>query len=151
MTNLKSNSQTGTHFSVTYLGRLDDLKQYTFATDDGAVSIEGKIFLNPILDLTGAEISINRLGANDSMPFYHKHKDNEEIYIFIGGRGEIQIDGETIEVSEGTVVRIAPDAVRSWRNCSDQPLFYIVVQVPANQYQGDTITDGILVDGEVKW
>lgn len=143
---------TGPQFSVAHLGPFAELNQYTFAPPGLSFEIEGKVFLNPLLNLTGAEISLNKLPAKGGMPFYHKHKLNEEVYIFIKGKGEIQIDNQTLAVSEGSVVRIAPGGVRCWRNNSAEALYYIVIQAPANQYHsGDTINDGIALEHVVRW
>ncbi len=37
--------------------------------------------------LTGAEVSINTFLAGASVPFVHSHKNNEEIYGVIAGKG----------------------------------------------------------------
>lgn len=50
--------------------------------------------LHDILNLTGAEISINNLPAGAGVPFVHSHKGNEEIYAVLSGRGKAVIDGE---------------------------------------------------------
>lgn len=44
-----------------------------------------------------------------SMPFYHKHRENEELYIFVKGQGEFKIDDEILEIKEGTVIRVAQE------------------------------------------
>ncbi len=143
---------TKLQFSVAHLGPFAELNQYKFAPPGLSFEIEGKVFLNPLLNLTGSEISLNKLPAKGGMPFYHKHKLNEEVYIFIKGKGQIQIDDQTVSVSEGSVVRISPGGVRCWRNNSDEPLYYIVIQAPANQYtSGDTINDGIALEHAVRW
>ncbi len=41
---------------------------------------EPRIELHDLLNLTGAEISINALPAGAGVPFTHSHKQNEEIY-----------------------------------------------------------------------
>ena len=55
--------------------------------------------LHDILNLTGAEISINNLPAGAGVPFVHSHKTNEEIYAVLSGRGKAVIDGETVELA----------------------------------------------------
>lgn len=143
---------TGSNFSVAHLGPFAELNQFKFAPPGLSFEIEGKVFLNPLLKLTGSEISLNKLPAKGGMPFYHKHKLNEEVYLFIKGKGEIQIDNQTITVSEGSVVRVSPGGVRCWRNIADEPLYYIVIQAPVNQYtSGDTINDGIALEHAVRW
>ena len=46
-----------------------------------------------MLSLTGAEISINQLPAGTGVPFVHAHKNNEEIYGIISGKGKALING----------------------------------------------------------
>jgi len=150
-TNQTPHKQQAENYSATNLGALDNLHQYTFSHEALPVDIEGKIFLNQLLDLSSAEISLNRLEKNSSMPFFHKHHKNEEIYIFIKGKGEIQIDDDIIPIQEGSVVRIAPEGVRCWRSL-DESLHYIVIQAPVKQYtNGETISDGEGVDKVVNW
>ena len=54
----------------------------------------GKAFLHDILNLTSCEISINVVPKDFKVPFNHKHKENEEIYIIIGGEGIITVNDE---------------------------------------------------------
>ena len=54
--------------------------------------------LHDKLGLTGAEVSVNRLPAGAAVPFVHAHKQNEELYGVLEGRGELWIDGEVVEV-----------------------------------------------------
>ena len=89
---------------------------------------------------------------NAGMPLYHKHKHSEEIYVFIRGQGEFQVDGDIFSVHEGTVVKVAPAGERCWRNTGPGDLYYVVIQVAENSYQhGTTIQDGIGLDREVTW
>ena len=53
---------------------------------------EGRTDLHEILSLTGAEISINNLPAEASVPFVHSHKNNEEVYGIFSGKGKVIID-----------------------------------------------------------
>lgn len=126
--------------------------QYKFSHEGLPMEIEGKIFLNELLNLTSSEISLNRFPANTSMPFHHRHAANEEIYIFIKGEGEFQVDGVIIPVTEGSVISVAPTGSRCWRSLPGEPLYFIVIQAPAEQYKsGISINDGIAVSGDVTW
>lgn len=143
---------TGENFSATELGELENLDRYRFTHAGLPFEVEGKVFLNSVLGLTSAEISINKLPAKASMPFHHRHRNNEEIYIFVKGRGEFRIDDELLPVREGTVIRVAPEGIRCWRNVSDEPLYYIVIQGRAGSYGNDrTIEDGEAVGKPVVW
>src|SRR5512136_2707471 len=70
-------------YSVTELGNMDRITRVT---------------LKEKLDLTGAEISANRLPAGAEIPFAHSHKRNEEIYIFTSGKGLFLLDGTKLPV-----------------------------------------------------
>jgi len=152
MTPARSQAKASQNYTAAHLGPFEKLNQYKFSHEGLPFEIEGKIFLNDLLKLTGAEVSLNRLPPNVGMPFYHRHKANEEIYIFIRGRGEFQVDGETIPVSEGSVISVAPNGSRCWRSLNNEPLHFIVIQAPAGQYKsGVSISDGVAVDGAVIW
>lgn len=115
------------------------------------LEIPGKHFLKDKLGLTACEISVNSLKPGTDMPFYHTHQQNEEVYIFIQGKGQMQVDGEVIEVQEGTIVRIAPNGVRTWRNNSKEPLFYIVAQMKENSLIQYGLGDGVVQEKAVSW
>ena len=86
------------------------------------------------------------------MPFYHTHRLNEEIYIFLKGVGEFQIDGRVLPISEGTVVRVSQEGERCWRNTSEtEDLYYVVVQARAGTYEGNAVADGVGVQKRVSW
>lgn len=75
---------------------------------------EGRVELHEKLSLTGAEVSINQLPAGASVPFVHSHKNNEEIYGILSGKGKAVIDGEEIELAAGDWLKIAPAAKRQF-------------------------------------
>lgn len=147
-----TNSKRGPNFTAIDLGPLAQLDQYKFKHPALPRETDGKLFLHQLLGLTSSEISMNKLPPRTSMPFYHKHQLNEEIYIFLKGEGEFQIDGKVFQVREGTVVRVAQEGERCWRNTSDtDDLSYIVVQARAGTYEGDTVADGVGVQKRVSW
>lgn len=74
-----------------------------------SVAQDARVELHDSLALTGAEVSINHLPAGAGVPFVHSHKQNEEIYGILSGKGFITIDGEKIELQAGDWLRIAPD------------------------------------------
>ena len=61
-----------------------------------SVADDARTELHDQLGLTGAEISINNLPAGAGVPFVHSHKQNEEIYVVLSGKGKAVIDGETV-------------------------------------------------------
>ena len=151
MTEINCEVKHGANFAATNVGKLSQLNRFSFQLPSRAIEVEGKLFINQLLDLTSCEISLNKLPAKATIPFYHKHKQNEEVYLFIQGRGEFQIDSEVFSISEGTVVRVDPDGERTLKSISDEDLVYIVTQSRANSYEGNTISDGVAVDKKVSW
>lgn len=143
--------KSGENFAVVDLGAFFGLDRFAFLAPEAKIEAEGKVFLKDVLNLTGAEISVNKLAPGKSIPFYHKHRQNEEIYIFIKGTGEFQVDDTVFPVSEGSVVRVDCNGERCWRNNSDEDLFCIVIQARSRSYEGGTISDGIGVEKRVSW
>ncbi|NHC35288.1 cupin domain-containing protein [Scytonema millei] len=151
MTAIDCEVQRSENATVANIGKLSQLNRFVFQLPSRAIEVEGKLFIKQILDLTSCEISFNKLPAKAAIPFYHKHKQNEEVYLFIQGKGEFQIDGKVFPIVEGTVVRVAPDGERTLRSISDKDLVYIVIQSRANSYEGHTILDGVAIDKKVSW
>ncbi|GAX36552.1 cupin domain-containing protein [Nodularia sp. NIES-3585] len=152
MTQAKAPAKTAQNFAAADLGTFSELTQFAFQIPGSDRQIEGKIFLKQLLNLTSAEISINNLPPGKSVPFYHKHKFNEEIYIFVQGQGEFQVDERVFAVSEGSVVRVDPQGERCWRNTSNtENLICIVIQAKAGSYTEHTIQDGVCVQKRVSW
>lgn len=141
----------GENFASANLGKFESLDQFVFEAPEVKIKREGKVFLKELLNLTGAEISFNKLSAHESISFYHTHQQNEEIYIFLKGTGEFQIDGKIFPVREGSIVRVDPAGERCYRNCGDTDLYLIVIQVKAGSYEGRTIQDGVAVRKRVSW
>ena len=85
-----------------------------------------KFFLHDLLGLTSCEISVNSMPAGVKLPFNHKHKQNEEIYIFLKGKGIMTLDGKILDVKEGSCVKVLPNSVRTMESKTE--LQYICVQ-----------------------
>jgi mannose-6-phosphate isomerase-like protein (cupin superfamily) len=111
----------------------------------------GKMFLGEQLGSTSAEISVNRIEPGDGYEFLHRHRTHEEVYLVIAGSGDMLVDGEQIAISEGTVVRVSPDGVRSIRAAVDSALTYLCIQAVSGTLRQYTVTDGELVPGVVNW
>lgn len=134
-----------TNFSVVEAGSFSGILSVT----EGPSA--GKFFLKDKLGLTSMEVSLNQLPAGASVPFYHTHRENEELYIFIGGQGQFQVDGQTMEVKEGTAVRVGPEGERTIRNNGTGDLYFIVIQARADSLRQWVMTDGVILDKSVNW
>ena len=102
----------------------------------------GKAFLHDKLDLTSCEISVNNMPKGVKLPFNHKHKQNEEVYIFLKGEGIMTLDGQNVDFKEGTCIKVLPNAVRTMEAKED--VEYICVQAKANSLEQFGFGDGEL-------
>lgn len=112
-----------TNFKSAEIGKLGEITKYE----------NGKVFLHELLGLTSCEISVSILPAGVKLPFNHKHKQNEEVYIFIKGEGSMILDGKKIEVTEGSCIKVLPDVIRTMEAKTD--LQYICVQAKVDSLE----------------
>lgn len=109
-----------------------------------SIQNEPRTELHDALGLTGAEISVNALPAGAGVPFVHSHKQNEEIYVVLEGKGYAVIDGERIALTAGDFVRIGPAAKRQFFASDDTAIKYLCIQVKQNSLEGYTMTDAVV-------
>lgn len=109
-----------------------------------SVAQDARTELHDKLSLTGAEVSINTLPAGASVPFVHSHKNNEEIYAILAGRGKAVIDGEDVELVAGDWLRISPAGKRQFFAAEDSAISFICIQVKENSLEGYTKDDAIV-------
>lgn len=140
----------GTHFSALSTGSFSQLNDYVLPVAPG-MEIQGKVFMGQTLQTTGAEISFQSFAPGKETGFLHTHQTHEELYIFVSGKGEFQVDGQVFSVGEGSVVRVAPEGKRSVRNNGTEPLIMICVQYKAQTFTAQDAADGQLLQEPVKW
>ncbi|MCK4272038.1 hypothetical protein KAX22_05280 [bacterium] len=92
MTSLPFTKTEGINFTVVHTGKWADLDKQAFDHPGLPEPFSGKLFLKDLLKLTGMEVSVNKFPAGAQMPFRHRHKENEELYIFIKGHGQFEVD-----------------------------------------------------------
>ena len=113
--------------------------------------IPGKVFLKERLGLTGMEASVNAMLPGEGIPFLHKHKRNEELFVVLRGRGQFMVDGAVHELTEGDALRVAPDGARAIRNPYGEPLVFLVVQAQEGSLGGWTADDGVPLEAPLAW
>ncbi len=119
-------------------------KGYSVATIGDLNSFKGKVFVKNVLGLTSMEVSFGTMPENTAVPFFHKHKQNEEVYIILGGKGVFTLDGEDIEVEAGSIVCVAPEVSRCNRNTVKEPFTYICIQAKAQSLEQAVADDAII-------
>jgi len=71
-------------------------------------------FAGSVLGLEKSGLSFQRLAPNFRMPFGHKHKQQEEVYVVVRGRGRLKLDDEIVDVKELDVVRVPGEVMRAF-------------------------------------
>lgn len=103
-----------------------------------------RVELHDVLELSGAEISINILDAGTGVPFVHAHNQNEEIYIVLSGSGYAELDGNRVELKQGDFVNISLAVKRQFFASSDEAITFVCIQVKENSLEQYTQNDAII-------
>lgn len=138
------------NFSAISVGALNELSDYVLELGP-EVKIPGKVFGGAALGATGGEFSFQVFQPGTESGFLHTHKNHEELYFFLSGKGEFQVDGEVFPIAEGSVVRVNPAGKRSVRNNGTTPLVMLCVQYRGNTFTSEDAADGVILNEEVKW
>lgn len=138
------------NFAAISVGKLNELNEYELQLGPD-VKIPGKVFCSTALGTTGSEFSFQSFAPGTETGFLHSHKSHEELYFFLSGKGEFQVDGTVFPVEEGSVVRVSPAGKRSVRNNGTTPLLMLCIQYCSNTFSQEDATDGIILKEPVKW
>ena len=141
---------SATNFAAISVGNLNELSDYVLELGP-SVKIPGKVFGGAALQATGGEFSFQVFQPGTETGFFHTHKVHEELYFFLKGKGEFQVDGEIFPVSEGSVVRVSPAGKRSVRNNGKEPLVMLCVQYRGGTFTAEDAADGVILNEPVKW
>lgn len=138
------------NFTAVSVGRLNELGDYVLELGP-EVKIPGKMFGGAAVGATGGDFSFQVFQPGTETGFLHTHKQHEELYFFLAGKGEFQVDGQILPVGEGSVVRVAPDGRRSVRNNGTGPLVMLCVQYRGATFTADDAADGVILGDRVEW
>lgn len=138
------------NFKAVDFGELSELKDYVLELGT-EMKIPGKVFGGAVLGANGGDFSFQMFQPGTETGFLHKHKQHEELYFFLRGKGEFQVDGQIFPIKEGSVVRVAPEGERSVRNNGTEPLIMLCVQYKGNTFTAEDASDGIILEKQVKW
>lgn len=143
--------KTGKNFIAVSVGKLNEIKNYVLPMGD--IEIPGKVFVGQALQATGSELSFQVLVPNQDSGFLHTHKTHEELYFILKGEGEYQVDGEIFSVSEGSIIRVAPDGKRALKNTGKDEMLMLCIQYKANSFaENDSPAgDGVILNDKLTW
>ncbi len=143
--------KTGKNFTAVSVGKLNEIKDYVLPMGD--IEIPGKVFVGQALQATGSELSFQVLVPNQDSGFLHTHKTHEELYFILKGKGEYQVDGEIFSVSEGSIIRVAPNGKRALKNTGKDEMLMLCIQYKANSFaENDSPAgDGVILNDKLTW
>lgn len=69
-------------------------------------------FASGDLGLEKSAVSHQRVAPNVRVPFGHRHKQQEELYVVLSGSGRAKLDDEIVELRALDALRIGPETMR---------------------------------------
>ena len=76
-------------------------------------------FARDDLDASQFGMSLQRIKPDQRVPFGHSHKEQEEVYVIVGGSGRLKLDDDDRRRRQWDAVRIAPEVARGVEAGSD--------------------------------
>ncbi len=108
--------------------------------------------LRDVLDLKGVATSFARIPAGKGYTFIHQHENQEEVYIVLGGKGIIYIDGEIIDLSPGDMVKVDAIARRCLKADDNSELVCLILgALPADGFPRKASSSTLIDDGIPDW
>jgi mannose-6-phosphate isomerase-like protein (cupin superfamily) len=98
-------------------------------------------FASAALGLERSGLSYQRLAPNFRIPFGHKHKQQEEVYVVVSGGGRMKLDDEIVELRQWDAVRVAAETTRNFE-AGPEGTELIVVGAPATGPGDGEMTPG---------
>jgi mannose-6-phosphate isomerase-like protein (cupin superfamily) len=80
---------------------------------NGAPDLEFRL-ASQALELEQSGLSYQRIPPNHRFPYGHTHKEQEEVFVVIGGSGRMKLDDEIVELERWDVVRVPPGTWRGY-------------------------------------
>lgn len=80
---------------------------------DGAPDLEFRL-ASKALELERSGLSYQRIPPNCRFPYGHTHKQQEEVFVVVGGSGQMKLNEQIVEVKKLDVVRVPPGTWRGY-------------------------------------
>ena len=143
--------KSGKNYTAVSVGKMNEIIEHVLPM--GPITIQGKVFAGQAVGATGSELSFQTLVPGQDSGFLHTHKTHEELYIILKGEGQYQVDGEIFPVSEGTIIRVAPEGKRALKITGKENLTMLCIQYKANAFgEADSpMTDGNILQEPLNW
>jgi mannose-6-phosphate isomerase-like protein (cupin superfamily) len=66
------------------------------------------------LELENFGISYQRIGPNFRVPFGHKHKNQEEVYVVVSGTIRAKVDDQVVDLKQWDTLRVDKETMRGF-------------------------------------
>ena len=79
--------------------------------------LEGKIearMARVPLEMEHSGVTYQRLAPNYRLPFAHRHKNQEEVYVLVSGSARAKLEDEIVDLKPWDALRVHKDTVRSF-------------------------------------
>ncbi|MEX2103020.1 MAG: hypothetical protein WD805_03565 [Gaiellaceae bacterium] len=71
-------------------------------------------FATAELEFEHGGLAYERLAPNFRIPFGHKQKEQEEVYVLVSGSGRVKLDDEIVELRQWDAVRVSREVTRNF-------------------------------------
>jgi mannose-6-phosphate isomerase-like protein (cupin superfamily) len=91
------------------------------------------------LELEGFGVTYQRVAPNFRIPFAHRHKQPEEVYVVVAGGGRAKLEEEIIDLKQWDALRVPKETMRGFE-AGPQGMEVIAIGAP-NTGPGDAEMD----------
>ncbi|WP_243074254.1 cupin domain-containing protein [Microbacterium sp. SS28] len=107
-------------YQVHEIGGLDEWRDH-YGGFRPESSRDGRRVVDHEIALQFIGLTANALEPGEEAGYWHVHERIEELYVFLGGNGQMGLDDDIVDVRAGTVVRVGQGVWRTWRCVPDSP------------------------------
>ena len=93
------------------------------------------------LGLENSGLSYQRMAPNFRLPFGHRHKNQEEIYVLVGGSLRIKLEDEVVDLKPFDAVRVSKDTMRGFESGPDGAELIAIGAPNTGPGDADTVQD----------
>jgi len=98
-------------------------------------------FARGALETVKLGVSYQRYEPNSRAPFGHRHNEQEEVYVVLGGGGRVKLDDDVVELAQWDAVRVDPATMRHFEAGPDG-LEILAVGAPATPQMDVELVEG---------
>jgi mannose-6-phosphate isomerase-like protein (cupin superfamily) len=102
-------------------------------------------FATSELEFEKGGLAYERLAPNFRIPFGHKQREQEEVYVLVNGSGRVKLDDEIVELKQWDAVRVSREVMRNFE-AGPEGAEIIVFGAPRTESQDAEMTPGYWSD-----